>query len=155
MNLIYLLISISSFLDAYYEDENEVMVVVKYALAVFSLFPILQDITYGLRRPEVLSKLVVRRTIEYIVPGYWEHLFKKDRNAFERLLCRHFICGDIDGGMNYRFIEGNFLTEDYEVASNKYEYDNIKTMQVSDLDSFADLSHKDVINFIYNGDEYR
>jgi hypothetical protein len=155
MNLIFLLISISSFLDAYYEDKNQVMIVAKYILAFFSLSPILQDITYGLRRPEVLPKFVVRRTIEYIVPSYWEHLYKKDRNAFEQWLGRYFICGDINGGLNYRFIEGNFLTDDYDIASNKYEYDDIKTMKVSDLDSFADLSNKDVINFTYNGDAYR
>ncbi|KAI9469692.1 MAG: hypothetical protein EXX96DRAFT_612215 [Benjaminiella poitrasii] len=155
MNLIFLLISITSFLDAYYEDENAVMKVSKYILAFFSIFPIIQDITYGLRRPEVLPKLIVRRTVEYIFPNFWENLYNKDCNAFENILSEYFLCSDINGGLNYRFIEGYFLHDDYERLSNKYDYDDIKTMQANELYSFTDLGHKDNINFTYNGQKYR
>src|ERR1700730_4834391 len=148
MNLFLLAISISSFVDAYYEDKNNLLIGTKYFLAIVSLFPVLDIFFKAIRRPEVLINLTIRQTISFFFSDYFTILHNKDEDKFNFIdkILYHFDCCEDDGSLNYRLVKGKLIKDDYNIITNSmYQPDDEKDfidplLYEDDMLKYTDLS---------------
>lgn len=113
MNLIAFFLASYAIIDSIFETSNLTLKYFKITIALLSYIPLLYELSFILRCPEVIPFLIVRKTLNTIFPNYFLNLYnKKDEDlklsSFERLMTK-FICCDDNGECNYRMVKGEFI----------------------------------------------
>lgn len=123
MNIILLFLGISSFVDAYYEDKNIQLIILKYIIAFVSLFQVFSETIKAVQRPEIFINYMIRNTIGYFFKEYFINLHYKnydDLTLIDKIFCRFDSC---DGGeLKYRFIKEISLVDNFNATINKHNY---------------------------------
>lgn len=158
MNFILIFLFISTFVDWYYEDENNWLKTTKFGLSFLSLIPVLISIYESLLFYNSIIVIILRATFCSIFPNFYDRCCEYKMNNFKDRLresynkkrksfYRFFICSSENGDPSMNYYNGFYINP----ISNYSSYEDIYIQNYNIFSFYREGSmDSDYVKFMRN-----